>query len=41
MSVKFCHCMGRTYVRGVWEQGAEENIWTYKGGTGIRLETTA
>jgi hypothetical protein len=25
-------------AEGVWEQGAEVNIWTYEGGSGGRLE---
>jgi hypothetical protein len=24
-------------IDGVWEQGAEENIWPYEGGSGWRL----
>jgi hypothetical protein len=27
-----------TTRRGVWEQGAEENIWTYEGWSGRGLE---
>jgi hypothetical protein len=25
------HVKGRTQTEGVWEQGAEENIWTQEG----------
>jgi hypothetical protein len=32
---------GRTYIKGVSEQGAEENILTEVGGSGGRLEKTA
>jgi hypothetical protein len=28
-------------MEGVWEQGAEKNIWTYEGGSSGRLETVA
>jgi hypothetical protein len=32
---------GGTETEGVWEQGAEENIWTEKGRCDGRLEETA
>jgi hypothetical protein len=35
------HTKERTQTKGVWEQGAEENIWTWEGGSGKRLEKTA
>jgi hypothetical protein len=28
-------------IAAVWEQGAEENIWIWQGGSGKRLEKTA
>jgi len=31
----------RTKTEGVWEQLAEENIWTQESGSGGRLEKTA
>jgi hypothetical protein len=36
-----CHTKGRAQIETVWEQGAEENIWTKEGGSGGRLEKTA
>jgi hypothetical protein len=36
-----CHIKGRTYIEGVWAQGAEENVWILEGGSGGRLEETA
>jgi hypothetical protein len=32
---------GRTQIEGVCEQGAEENIWNYEGGSGRRLKKSA
>jgi hypothetical protein len=32
---------GGTYTEGVWEQGAEENIWTKEGWSDGRVEKTA
>jgi len=34
------HTKGRTQIEGIWEQDAEENIWTLEGGTGRKLEKT-
>jgi hypothetical protein len=31
----------RSQIEGIWEQGAEENIWTYKGGRDGKMENTA
>jgi hypothetical protein len=28
MGVKVSYIKGRKQIKGVWEQGAEENIWT-------------
>jgi hypothetical protein len=28
VKLSFLYTKGRTYIDGVWEQGAEENIWT-------------
>jgi len=35
------HSRRPTYIKGVWEQGAEESNWTQEGGSGRRLEKTA
>jgi hypothetical protein len=32
---------GGTFTEGVWEQGAEENIWTEERRSDRRLEKTA
>jgi hypothetical protein len=32
---------GGTHTKGIWEQGAEENIWTEEGWGDRRLEETA
>jgi hypothetical protein len=32
---------GETQTEGVWEQGAEENIWTKEGWSDGRMEETA
>jgi hypothetical protein len=32
---------GRTQTEGIWEQDAEENIWSEEGWRNRRLETTA
>jgi hypothetical protein len=32
---------GITQTEGVWEHGAAENIWTYEGESGRRVEKTA
>jgi hypothetical protein len=43
----FCMCVNlgsnikRTLIEDVWEQGAEENIWTQEGWSARRLEKTA
>jgi hypothetical protein len=31
---------GGTWTEGVWEQGAEEDIWTEEGGSDGRVEKT-
>jgi hypothetical protein len=31
---------GRTWINGVCEEGTEENIQTYGGGSGKRMETS-
>jgi hypothetical protein len=41
VTLDLVHIKGRTQTEGVWEQGAEENIWTYERGSGGRLEKTA
>jgi hypothetical protein len=35
------HTKGSTYIEGVWEEDAEENICTQEGGRGGKLEKTA
>jgi hypothetical protein len=35
------HTKRGAQIEGVWEQGAEENIWTYEGESGGRLEKTS
>jgi len=40
-STNLSHTKGRTYIEGVRKLGAEENIWTWEGGSGGRLEKTA
>jgi hypothetical protein len=32
--VSHFHTKGRTQIEGVWEQGAERNIWVWEGGIG-------
>lgn len=32
---------GRTQTQGVWERGAEENVWTQERGSDRRVEATA
>jgi len=32
-----CHIEKRRQAAGFWEQGVEENIWTWAGGSGRRL----
>jgi hypothetical protein len=43
--IKLYYCLAdhteRKQTAGVWEQGAEENIWNQKGGSGRKLEKTA
>jgi len=31
----------KTQIEGMWEEGADENIWTQEGGSGRRVENTA
>jgi hypothetical protein len=35
------HSMGRAQTKGVWEQGAEENIWTKEGDDNRKMKKTA
>jgi len=41
MKLDLSHAMGRMQIEGIWKQSADENIWTYEGGSGRRLEKTA
>jgi hypothetical protein len=36
-----CRIKGRAYTEGVWEQGAEENIWTSEEWSNGRMEKVA
>jgi hypothetical protein len=40
VKIDLCHSIGRTEIEGVWEQGAEENIWIKEGWSDRGAEET-